>query len=58
MAWTLRNARGGFSLGSLYGAKLPRVLGRSEAISFTLVPGGVITFSYPWLSVYLSCQSA
>jgi hypothetical protein len=55
---TLRNARGGFRIGSLYGAKPPRVLRRSQAISFSLVPGAFITFSYSWLSVYLSCQSA
>ena len=44
---TLRDARGGFRLGRFYGAKPPRVLGRSEVISFSLAPGGVITFSYP-----------
>src|ERR671920_2360117 len=53
---TLRNARGGFRIGSPYGAKPPRVLRRLGAISFSLVPGAFITFSYSWLSVYLSCQ--
>ena len=30
----------------------------SGVIPFSSTPGGVIAFSYPWLSVYLLCQSA